>query len=685
MAGPDDAQKGDRPMKKWFCLSAALALFAFPGSSYCEEKREQEEPAVTLQEVVVTGTRVEERVERIPASISVIEEEDIKNSNAKNVAELLRSQEGIVVRDLLGNGKTAQVDLRGFGETGPYNNLVLVDGRRVNEIDLSGVDWTQIPLEQVERVEIVRGTGTVLYGDNAVGGVINIITKAPSEGLSVSAGGLAGSYSRHQERFSISGGGPNYGASLFGSYESTDGYRENNNFRAKNIGGNITFDPNQHLSLKLSGSYHADDYGLPGPLTQEELKTDRRGTAYPLDEAETEDGYLNLGSDLRLGKFGDLVVDLSYRDRQSETQWVSYLWAEDRQTETWGVTPRYVLDSEMLGRANKLILGVDFYSAEQDVKSFLGSLSTLSDLASVDRDSYGIYLHDDFSLSQDLILSLGARREKVEYDLSKTDLGPFPLAPLDASLTERENAYVAGITWLYRDQSSLFARANRSFRFPLVDELVVSDFLAGEIRVNDTLKPQTGDHYEAGVRHFFTPNVEGNATFFWAEIKNEIFYNTLTFSNENHPETLHRGLEIGARATVFGKLTLYGNFTYEKATFEKEPFKDKNIPAVPRHKANLGLKVFDVLPGLVFTAQYNYVGSSYLISDQANQFEKIEDYYTVDARLTYAWRRLNAYFGVNNLTDQDFSTYGVVYGFPAQAYFYPAPERNWVAGIEFTF
>ena len=672
-------------MRKWFCLSVALAVFVFPGWVHSEEKGKQEDPAITLEEIVVTGTRVEERVERIPASISVIDQEDITHSNAKNVAELLRSQEGIVVRDLLGNGKTAQVDLRGFGETGPYNNLVLVDGRRVNEIDLSGVDWTQIPLEQVERVEIVRGTGSVLYGDNAVGGVVNIITKVPDEGLNVSGGVLAGSYSRQKERFGITGGGTNYGASVFGSYESTAGYRENNNLRAKNIGGNIHFDPTQYLSLKLSGSYHADDYGLPGPLTQEELKTDRRGTAYPLDEAETDDGYLNLGTNLSLGEFGDLAVDISYRDRQSETQWVTYLWAEDRQTETWGATPRYVLKTDMLGRPNKLILGVDYYSAEQDVKSFLGTLATLSDLAAVEKESFGLYFHDDFSLSQDLILSFGARREKVDYDLSKTDLGPFPLAPLDASVTERENAYALGMTWLYGDQSSLFARANRSFRFPLVDELVVTDFLAGEIRVNDTLKPQTGDHYEAGVRHFFTPNIEGTATLFWAKIKNEIFFNTLTFSNENHPETLHRGVELGARATFFEKLTLYGNFTYEKATFEKEPFKDKDIPAVPRHKANFGLKVFDVLPGFVFTAQYNYVGSSYLISDQGNQFEKLENYYTVDARVNYAWRRLNAYFGVNNITGQEYSTYGVVFGFPAGAFFYPAPERNWVAGIEMTF
>jgi iron complex outermembrane receptor protein len=133
------------------------------------------------------------------------------------------------------------------------------------------------------------------------------------------------------------------------------------------------------------------------------------------------------------------------------------------------------------------------------------------------------------------------------------------------------------------------------------------------------------------------------------------------------------------------KLTLLGNYTNEKATFEKEPFKDNDIPAVPRHKANLGLRIFDVLPGLVFSADYNYVGSSYLISDQANQFEKLDNYYTLDARLTYNWKWLSAFVGVNNLTDQEYVPYGVVGGSPPAAVFYPAPERNWVAGLNISF
>jgi hypothetical protein len=111
----------------------------------------------------------------------VITEAEIKKSNAKSIPDLLRTEEGILVRNLLGNGKNAQVDLRGYGESAPYNTLVLIDGRRVNSIDLSGVDWTQIPIDSIARIEIVRGTGSVMYGDNAVGGVINIITRLPSK------------------------------------------------------------------------------------------------------------------------------------------------------------------------------------------------------------------------------------------------------------------------------------------------------------------------------------------------------------------------------------------------------------------------------------------------------------------------------------------------------------------------
>jgi len=154
-------------------ISSLIVLVLFPVTSFAQEKE------VTLEKVVVTATRDAEEIRKIPANVTVITKKQIEESYAETVVGLLRDQVGVVVKDIYGNGKSATVDIRGFGETAPPNTLVLVDGRRVNQIDLSGVDWTQIPLHQIERIEVVRGSGSVLYGDNAVGGVINIITKTP--------------------------------------------------------------------------------------------------------------------------------------------------------------------------------------------------------------------------------------------------------------------------------------------------------------------------------------------------------------------------------------------------------------------------------------------------------------------------------------------------------------------------
>lgn len=657
------------------------------------------EEEVTLAPVVVTAARIEQRVERVPANITVIDEEDIRNSNARSVVDLLRSEEGIVVRDLLGNGKTSQVDLRGFGETGLYNTLVLVDGRRVNEIDLSGVDWTQIPLEQIERVEIVRGTGSVLYGDNAVGGVINIITKVPSEEVQVAMGVSAGSYGYNKEEVSVSGGHENIAASLLASYEDTDGYRDNNDFRAKDIGGKMVFDPSEFLSMVLSGSYHADDYGLLTPLTEVELAADRTAGKPPFDEAETTDKYLNLGIDADLRRCGNILSDVSYRDRETESEFVDEFLGSffttrlKREAKTWGVTPRYVQSREILGHENTVIAGVDIYWSELDLETFSGMNAppVLSSIADAESDTYGFYINNEFSLLENLILSFGARHQQVRYDLSEEDL-TGSRGSLDDTIRERENAYSVGLTFLYEGKSSAFVRANRSLRFPLTDELVETVEVAPftyQLQLNSDLKPQVGEHYEVGVRHYFAPEILGKLTLFRAYVEDEIFLDKINFppfgSNVNHPETLHQGVEIGSTTDLFKNLTLLGNYTYTKATFEKDPFKHNDIPAVPKHKANLGFRIHDIVPDLVFSADYNYVGSSYAISDQANAFEKLDRYYTIDARLSYTWKTLKAFVGVNNLTDQEYSEYAIIGGVPLGLNFYPAPERNWVGGLRIVF
>jgi len=662
----------------------------FTGICRAETEKNEESRIATLPEVVVTATRTVQKAERVPASITVITQEEIKNSNAGSITDVLSSGEGIVVKNLQGNGKNAQVDLRGYGETGPYNTLVLVDGRRVNSIDLSGVDWTQIPIDQVERVEIVRGTGTVLYGDNAAGGVINIITKTPSDKFTAKGAITLGSYDRKRLETSVSGGYDRIAASINASHDETEGYRKNNKYEAEDIGGKIVFDASESLSLKLIGSYHEDKYGLPGPLTEAQLKADRKDSTNPLDEGNSKDSYIKAGIDLMIGNYGTLVADLSYRNRSSEAVFPDSTspLATDSNSETWGVTPRYIWNGDIFNHKNTLVTGADFYWSEQDIDSYGGffiPLTTKTTISNIGRDSVGIYLNNEYYVKENVILTLGARHEKVRYDLLQKDMTGF-LGPLDERITDSENAYNAGLTFMYAEKSSVFVRANRSFRFPLTDELVYIDWSTLTYKANTDLRPQTGIHYEAGIKHSFTERISGSVTLFRAEIENELFYNPSTFGNENHPETLHQGLEIGCRAKPFDKLTIFGNFTYEEATFEKDPYKGNEIPAVPGYKGHLGFRIDDIaITGLVLSAGYNYVGSSYVISDQANNFDKLKSYYTVDAKLAYKYKMLKTFFGVNNLTNQKYSEYGVMDTFLTKRNFYPAPERNWVAGVQFEF
>src|SRR4030042_6190237 len=146
-----------------------LLPFFMISSAWAEEK------IIKIEEVVVTATRTEEEIEKIPSNVTVITQEDIKKSTATTIQDLLRNEDGLIIRDYYGTGTKSTVDMRGFAKG--VNTVILIDGRRINEIDLSGVDWNTIPLENVERIEIVRGTGSILYGDNAMAGVINIITK----------------------------------------------------------------------------------------------------------------------------------------------------------------------------------------------------------------------------------------------------------------------------------------------------------------------------------------------------------------------------------------------------------------------------------------------------------------------------------------------------------------------------
>jgi iron complex outermembrane receptor protein len=504
-----------------------------------------------------------------------------------------------------------------------------------------------------------------------VGGVINIITMKPEKPLSFKAEAVMGSYLYNKESGLVGGKWGPFSAILHAGYNSTDGYRENGFLRAKDIGGRLVYDVNKSISVNFSGNFHCDDTGFPGYLTKALYKQDRRTTLFPDDKGETEDGYGAMGVKARLWHFGRIEIDLSYRHREVADFLPSFSFEDKRDLSTWGFTPRYILEKSLWNHFNKLTFGLDFYKSDSRVDSESAFGPNRSE---VTKRSTGLYLLDEFSILENLILSFGYRHEWVTYDL-------FQQTPiLKERVRDQEPAWNFGLDYLFNKRSSAFFNIKRSFRFPVSDELL--QFFP-TFQVNPSMKPQTGYHYETGIRHAFTDHIEANLTLFWIDLRDEIFYNPFTFTNENYPKTRRHGLEIGGRIKPLPWLLVWGNYSYIRPLLRGDSFSGNDIPGVPRHKGSIGTDI-ELGKGFLFNARANIIGSRHFIADWANKVERLDGYYTLDAKLSYSWKGLKAFVGVNNLFNRKYAEFAVIDAAGSQFY-YPSPERNFIGGISYAF
>ncbi len=631
----------------------------------------------SVDEVVVTATRYGEKISDIPSYVTVITQEDIQASTAQNIPDLLKTEPGIHVQDVTGNGRSFSVDLRGFGESAPSNTLVLVDGRRINQADLSGVDWEDIPLDRVKKIEIIRGgRGSVLYGDNATGGVINIITKE-GEGFKGTVDLMAGSFGTVKTGASVSGTEGNTSFHLSGNYLTSDGYRNNSQTDSKDVGLTTAYYLKDSVRIGLSGGYHKDKTSLPGALKESDFAAGaaRTDTKFPNDFADTEDYYIKLTPEVYFGSDSSFKMDASYRKRNfvsfSSGDWGNFLG--NSSIETIALSPQVVLKHKAGAATNILTAGIDYQKADNDIVNdslFFGSRS--EGLFTLKKENQGYYLHDEVALSDAVRISGGYRydRAKFSFDPSTPD-----------SVTFSKNVYTAGINYTFFGKSYLYMNYSRSFRYPLMDELY--SFISNT--VSKSLLPQTSNGYEAGMRYYFTDAIYTHVNVFRLDTDSEIIYNPFTYENENlDGRTRRDGIEISCDAQTAKWLTLRGSYTYTKAEIRDGSFSGKDVPDVPRHKAT----VEAISPlGSGFTASLNgvYIGSRPFISDFTNDFSNQKGYFVMNAKLVYQKKAVKAFLGVNNLTGKEYSEYGVIGGYPAEKAYYPSPKRTFVVGATVTF
>jgi iron complex outermembrane receptor protein len=221
---------------------AALALTALLAQTAAAQNTSQDKN-VALPPIDVSSSRLGAGI--VGTTTSVITSGDIEQSPAQTLPDILVQQTGVQVLHLTSgtNGSTDTVDLRGFGTFASSNVLILVNGRRYQDFDFQGFDFSAIPLNSIERIEITRGnSGTVLYGDGAIGGVINIVTKTRSSSpFSGRIEGAVGSYGYQEGRASASSSSGPWSASLFSNTLGASGYRQNSKLAQNNLNTNLNY------------------------------------------------------------------------------------------------------------------------------------------------------------------------------------------------------------------------------------------------------------------------------------------------------------------------------------------------------------------------------------------------------------------------------------------------------------
>lgn len=639
---------------------------------------------VDLEKIVVTSTRTNEYTKNAPNNVAIITRKDIERSGAKTILDVVREDSGVTVTEYSsGNGKLANVDIRGFGETGSSNALVLIDGRRVTQIDLSGTDWLGMPLAEVERIEIIRGAASVFYGDNATGGVINIITREGKGKPKIEAKAEVGSYASYDRLLEVSGQVKNLSYYTLAKYYESAGYRNNNDITAKDFAFKLGYKFFDMLNTRLNFGYHADSYGLPGALSDEQINSSevgRRGTVNPLDDAKTLDYFGNLTIESDFKELGKFASDISMRVRQVKSNYMSsFPWESDSYITTFGFTPKYIFNSALLNHSNKITAGFDYYDTQDHIKS--GAPNTENNVITISKKSYGIYLFDQLSITDKLVGSIGYRFENARYNFEQ-----ISAVANQQSLVKSAKAkvFTSGLNYVYDgNDSSLFINFSQSFRFPLVDEMFSPGFPGyGGGGLNTNLDSQRANNLDVGLRHYFTKNIYSGLSFYRINLRNEIYYDPYANTNSNYDRTIHQGIEYESKIRLCDRMNLFANYTFSDARFYKGDFGGNHIPGVPAHKWTAGFDI-DLMKGLNFSLITNYVGERYFLSDQKNAFPRMATYTTVDIKLSYSKSGFSIYAGINNLLNEEYSEYGVVHN--DIKYYYPSPKRNFILGGSLKF
>ena len=648
---------------------AALLPLAFVSDLHAQQ---------LLDPVVVTSTRFESEQQQQPIAAQVITAEEIRESSATTVSEVLSKLGNVQTRISFTGVPDTPIDLRGFGMTGDQNTLVLVNGQRISEFENATARLSAIPLDSIERIEILRGSGAVLYGSGASGGTINIITRSSiAAPLSGNVSAQIGSHDSRDLRGGMQVGGENWGLRLNAQHYENDNYRKNNRVKQDAINGELRLG-NQKDFIALGFNADNQKARLPGPRTEAELWSDRRGTNTPSDYLNSKNQMVFLRGEKNLGDV-TLGLDIGHRDKQGD-MYNQSTWGSSRMktdVKTTIVSPRVLWKSKFGNVDNQLTAGIDWSEwTYQNDTTGTGWLSSLDEHGK--QKNRAIYIRDEMRFPTGTRLSLGARRESVEQN-HRERLVPNP----ESSTKQYLNAHEIALQQELGRDFSAYSRVGRSFRVANIDEN-----RCWFAPCPAPLKPQTSQDREVGVQ-WSGKRASMRAGLFQMNVDNEIHYNALTYSNMNLSPTRHRGLELEGKVFLGDSVDVAARYTRTQAKVREGVYGGVNVtgnevPMVPKDRIglNIGWQATDDTRA---TFNVIYTGKQRYDNDQANRFRRMPAYVVADLKVSHQMGPWRFAAGINNLFDKKYYSYGIVNGAYTSFNAYPEDRRNAYISAEYRF
>ncbi len=655
--------------------------------------------AETNQAIIVSASRLNDLdliAVDTAADVTVLDRQAVELSGAQSVPELLEGGANVLIRSTSGNGQDGQISLRGFGESSHLRTLVLVDGHKLNRPDMAEIEWGGLSVSSIEKIEVIRGGQSVLYGNYALSGVVKVTTRSGADAgrqIGVSAGSFG--YLGASAGYGGAAGDVDYSWGL-GS-QRAEGFRRHSAYRSSRFSGSLVWyaDSLDTVTLRVSG---ADlEAQLPGALSLQEMQADPAQAGSGTGRSDTRSGRVTLlWESERSWGAARLAAGLNTRDQDWE---LDGLYGRNRML-GMSLGPRLRAGSEdqfILGGVDLDYDVLDFDSLHPENTDYVQAYAELDRLAAAP------YLFAQRRLRSAFVLNGGVRYEHARSDTTYVDYVDNQILPTEellgigtvenpnySSSPDRDPAgsyagliaksgWAAEVALAYEpnEQASAWLGYDRVYRYPTLDETAAYQGYALSDPLNEKLDPESGHNFEVGAR-LVSGGWSGSLALFYLMMDDEIVFDDDDDLNRNIGQTRRAGTELtlAFEQKRFGASTAWALVNARLHGGENDGHR---IPLVPRAGGSARVWVAPV-EAVRLSASGRFVSEQYRGGDEANAENPVAAFAVLGLRASWAVsKRLGLSFSVDNLLDKVYAT--SVYG---DAY-YPAAGRSFRLGMNLEF